>query len=69
MELMFGSDKLILTRCGDFVDQGYSCNLGRFVLNTTCEVANNVENTSTCISESLEMWDARLGHLSVNSFQ
>jgi len=71
MKLMFGSDKLILTRGGDFIGQDYACNPGLFVLDAICEVANNVENisSSTYIAKSLEMRHTRLGHLNVASIK
>ena len=34
---MFKSDKVILTRCSDFIGQVFACNAGLFVLNATCD--------------------------------
>jgi len=69
MKLMFGSDKLILTRFEDFIGQGCACNLSLFVLDVTCEVTDNVENASSSayIAESSKMLNDRLGHLNVAS--
>ena len=47
MKLMFGSEMSILTRGGDFIGQGYGCNLGLFVFDVTYEAGNNVENACT----------------------
>jgi len=57
IKMMFGLDKLILTEGGDYTGRGYACNAGLFVLDTTYEVASNVESASpsACIAESLEM--------------
>ena len=69
MKLVFGFDKLVPTKGGDFIGHGYTCNPGLFVLDVTCEVANNVENASslTYIDTSLDMWHARPGYLNLAS--
>ncbi|KAK9668952.1 hypothetical protein RND81_13G098400 [Saponaria officinalis] len=55
IKLTFGSDKLVLTENGNFLEKGF-CNGGRFVL----DIMN--ENVSTCayIAKSSSMWHARL---------
>jgi len=64
---MFGSNKLILTRGGDFIGQGYACNHGLFVLHVTYDVPINVGNASFSaqIAEPLGMWHVRCAYLNM----
>jgi len=39
-KMMFWSDKLVVTKGGNFIGQGYARNASLFIVLATCEVAN-----------------------------
>ena len=64
IKLTFESDKLVLTKNGDFVGKGF-CNGGLFVLDILTD--NKIATASAYIAESVTLWHARLGHVNVAS--
>ena len=64
IKLTFESDKLVLTRNGDFVGKGF-CNGGLFVLDVVSD--NKTPTASVYIAESVSLWHSRLGHVNVAS--
>uniref|UniRef100_A0A2N9HZD6 Integrase catalytic domain-containing protein n=1 Tax=Fagus sylvatica TaxID=28930 RepID=A0A2N9HZD6_FAGSY len=61
LKLVFDSNKLILSRNGDFVGKGF-CHGGLFVLDAECENMNKASTSFAYIVESLDLWHGRLGH-------
>ena len=66
LKIVLESDKIVITKNGDFVGRGYMSS-GMFVLNTV-EMNNDVLG-STYIIESLDLWHGRLGHVNIASIK
>jgi hypothetical protein len=66
LKIVLESDKIVITKNGDFVGKGY-LNGGLFVLNTI-EMNNNASG-SIYIVESIDVWHDRLGHLNFASIK
>lgn len=63
IKLIFESNKLVLSRNGNYVGKGYLSG-GLFVI----KIVSNA-STSTCTVKSLDMWHARLGHVNFHSLK
>ena len=67
LKLSFDSDRLVLTRNGEFVGKGF-CNGGLFTLDVKIDTMNkNASTSSAYIAESIDLWHARLGHVNFDS--
>jgi len=70
LKLTFVSDRLVMTRNGEFVGKGFYCNSGLIVLDTISENMNKMASTSPAYTiEPLGLWHARLGHVNVDSIK
>ena len=58
-------DKVLISRNGFFVGKGY-LNGSLFVLNLTYEILNGNASTSAYITESVDLWCGRLGHVNLH---
>ncbi|KAA0042223.1 ty1-copia retrotransposon protein [Cucumis melo var. makuwa] len=66
LKIVLESDKVVLTKNGDFVGKGYLSN-GLFVLNTISMNAN--ASSSAYLIESANLWHGRLGHVNFASIR
>ncbi|KAL9225479.1 hypothetical protein vseg_001396 [Gypsophila vaccaria] len=64
LKLISEANKVVMSRNGEFVGKGYLCG-GLFVLNSD-SVSNNIASTSAYITESIDVWHGRLGHVNVD---
>ena len=63
VKVSFEFDKIVMTKNNIFVRKGY-CNQGLFVLNID-NVMNENAFSSVYLLDSIDMWHARLGHVSI----
>ena len=64
VKVSFESDKIVMTKNNIFLGKGY-CNQGLFVLNVS-DVINENASSSAYLIDSIDLWHARLGHVSVS---
>ncbi|KAL0352264.1 UNVERIFIED_CONTAM: Retrovirus-related Pol polyprotein from transposon TNT 1-94 [Sesamum calycinum] len=68
LKIVLESDKVIITRNGDFIGNGYLSN-GLFVLNTISTISNKNSLNSAYLVESINIWHDRLGHVNYASIK
>ncbi|KAL0396561.1 UNVERIFIED_CONTAM: hypothetical protein Scaly_0104500 [Sesamum calycinum] len=68
LKIVLESDKVIITRNGDFIGKGYLSN-GLFVLNTISTISNKNSLNSAYMVESINIWHGRLGHVNYASIK
>ena len=61
IKISFESDKVVITKSGNFIGKGY-CNQGLFILNVL-EIINGNTSSSVYMLDSLDLWHGRLGHV------
>src|ERR1044072_4190668 len=66
VKVSFESDKIVMTKDNVFVGKGY-CDQGLFVLNVTEIIKGNT--SSAYLTDSFDMWHARLGHVNFGYIQ
>ena len=68
--LVFESDKFVLTKSGMFVGKGY-VDCGMFKMNVMAikPNANEINNSSTYLLESSNIWHATLGHVNFDTLR
>ena len=64
IKMSFGSDKIVMTKNNVFMGKGY-CNYELFVLNVA-NVMNENAYSSTYFLDSIDLWHARLRHVSLS---
>ena len=69
-QMVFESDKVVLTKVGMYVGKGYMYN-GMFKLNvmTIFPKINKMRTSSVYLLESSNLWHGRLGHVNFNYLQ
>ena len=67
-KLVFESNKVIITKFGSFIGRGYLCD-GLFKLNIVdaSTIRNECDYPVVLMTESCDVWHARLGHVNLNS--
>ncbi|OMO89770.1 Integrase, catalytic core [Corchorus capsularis] len=65
VKVSFESDKIVMTKNNVLVGKGY-CNQGLFVLNIVNVIMNGNASSSAYMVDSMELWHARLGHVSIS---
>ncbi|GAA0184513.1 hypothetical protein LIER_31801 [Lithospermum erythrorhizon] len=74
LKLVFEADKVVLSCSGEFVGNGYLSG-GLFILNVEYFINKNdstsayIDESSTYITESLNVWHGRLGHVNIVSIK
>ncbi|XP_075077010.1 uncharacterized protein LOC142163773 [Nicotiana tabacum] len=69
IKLIFESDKVVISRGGDFVGKGYLSE-GLFILNIAQDSTKNASTfNSAYIAESTDLWYGRLGHINIASIK
>ncbi|KAL0312905.1 UNVERIFIED_CONTAM: Retrovirus-related Pol polyprotein from transposon TNT 1-94 [Sesamum radiatum] len=68
LKIVLEADKVIITRGGDFIGNGYLSD-GLFVLNTLPVISNKSTSNSAYIVESINIWHGRLGHVNFDSIK
>ncbi|KAL0380479.1 UNVERIFIED_CONTAM: Retrovirus-related Pol polyprotein from transposon TNT 1-94 [Sesamum angustifolium] len=68
LKIVLESDKVIITRNGDFIGKGYLSD-GLFVLNTVSTISNKNSLNSAYLVESINIWHGRLGHVNYASIK
>ena len=69
-KVVFESNRVVITRHGNFIGKGYICD-GLFKLNLMSHSINKISNISSFVAnvECSNMWHARLGHVNLNSIK
>ena len=69
IKVVFESDKLILSKSGNFVEKGYSCDM--MIKFCTNDNFNKVASNSVCMrdSNSLSLWHNRLKHVGLSTIK
>ncbi|OMO54671.1 Integrase, catalytic core [Corchorus capsularis] len=65
VKVSFESDKIVMTKNNVLVGKGY-CNQGLFVLNIVNVIMNGNASSSAYMVDSMDLWHARLGHVSIS---
>ncbi|KAK4386389.1 hypothetical protein Sango_2509500 [Sesamum angolense] len=68
LKIVLESDKVIISRNGDFIGKGYLSD-GLFVLNTVSTISNKNSLNSAYLVESINIWHGRLGHVNYASIK
>ncbi|GAA0169187.1 hypothetical protein LIER_23728 [Lithospermum erythrorhizon] len=74
MKLVFEADKVLLSHSGKFVGKGYlsgtlfTLNVDSFI-NKNGSTSAYIAESSTYITESLDVWHDRLGHVNIDSIK
>ncbi|KAH6783227.1 hypothetical protein C2S52_008186 [Perilla frutescens var. hirtella] len=61
LKIVFESDRVVISKNGEFVGKGYLSD-GLFILNVVSELVNENSSASAYIVESIDIWHKRLGH-------
>ena len=64
IKVSFESDKIVMTKNNIFVGKEY-CNQGLYVLNIS-EIMNENASSSAYLLDSIDLWHARLGNVSLS---
>ena len=62
VQVLFESDKVVMTKSGNFIEKGY-CNHGLFVLNVLKVINENASSSSAYLLDFVNIWHDRLGHI------